>query len=268
MRLIPYVTINGMLYAFSLMQFWLSINYDSFFIDYPFFLMRDLLMVNIIDYRLQNNKYIDEDKRYEPQEHYKGEFIINGLQVSLIEVLTFRSISYYFNLSNKLLLSDLLLYIPFSFCYEIVFDFFHYITHRYAHTNTFLYKYVHKRHHMYKYPTSIIAYYQHPLDVFLTNSIPILMSVFLLQYIIPKISLIQLCLFFTYKSYVEIAGHSGKITKKASCFPQLMILPKLLKIELYTSDHDLHHTQNNCNYSKRFSIWDKIFGTFRSIKYN
>ncbi len=224
------------------------------------------MLVNIIDYRLENNQYIDEDKRYQPVEHYKGEFIINGLQVSFVEVLTFRFIAYFMNLSNRLLISDLLLYIPLSFCYELVFDLCHYITHRYAHVNPTLYKYVHKKHHMYKYPNSMIAYYQHPLDVLLTNSIPIIISMITLQFILPQLTLTQLCLFFTYKSYVEIAGHSGKITKKASCFPQFMILPKLLKIELYTSDHDLHHTQNNCNYSKRFSLWDKLFGTFTNSR--
>jgi sterol desaturase/sphingolipid hydroxylase (fatty acid hydroxylase superfamily) len=42
-------------------------------------------------------------------------------------------------------------------------------------------------------------------------------------------------------------------------------LPKWLNIELYCEDHDIHHSVNNCNYSKRFSLWDKVFGTFKDI---
>ena len=33
-------------------------------------------------------------------------------------------------------------------------------------------------------------------------------------------------------------------------------------MELYVEDHDLHHLKGNCNFSKRFSLWDRVFGTF------
>ena len=49
--------------------------------------------------------------------------------------------------------------------------------------------------------------------------------------------------------------------RPTSSFPQCIWLPRLFNIELYTEDHDLHHSRNNCNYSKRFSLWDKIFKT-------
>lgn len=35
-------------------------------------------------------------------------------------------------------------------------------------------------------------------------------------------------------------------------------LPRLFNFQLKVEeDHDLH-----CNYSKRFTLWDKVFGTF------
>ena len=76
----------------------------------------------------------------------------------------------------------------------------------------------------------------------------------------------QFNLIITYKLFIEISGHIGKKIYPTSCFSQFMWLPKLLEIELYTEDHDLHHSMNNCNYSKRFSFWDKLFGTYKSFR--
>ena len=69
-------------------------------------------------------------------------------------------------------------------------------------------------------------------------------------------------LIMTYKSFIEISGHSGK-NPNGSSFVQFFWLPKIFGIELHTKDHDIHHILNNCNYSKRFSFWDKIFNTYK-----
>jgi sterol desaturase/sphingolipid hydroxylase (fatty acid hydroxylase superfamily) len=66
-----------------------------------------------------------------------------------------------------------------------------------------------------------------------------------------------------YKNFIEISGHSGKKLYPTSCFSQFKWLPQWLNIELYTEDHDLHHSLNNCNYGKRFSLWDKLFNTYK-----
>ncbi len=63
------------------------------------------------------------------------------------------------------------------------------------------------------------------------------------------------------KIYMELCGHSGKDIKTGS-FVQCIWLPRLLNIQLYTVDHDNHHSKNNCNYGKRFSLWDKVFNTY------
>lgn len=36
----------------------------------------------------------------------------------------------------------------------------------------------------------------------------------------------------------------------------------MLQIELRADDHQRHHIQASCNFSKRFSLWDRLFGTF------
>ena len=39
--------------------------------------------------------------------------------------------------------------------------------------------------------------------------------------------------------------------------------PSCANAELYVCDHDLHHSAVRCNYGKRLSLWDKVFGTYR-----
>lgn len=36
----------------------------------------------------------------------------------------------------------------------------------------------------------------------------------------------------------------------------------MLQIELRADDHQRHHIQASCNFSKRFSLWDKLLGTW------
>ena len=33
--------------------------------------------------------------------------------------------------------------------------------------------------------------------------------------------------------------------------------------ELYVEDHDIHHSDFNYNFAKRFGVWDRLFGTYR-----
>ena len=124
----------------------------------------------------------------------------------------------------------------------------------------YIYKFLHKKHHTFKHPIAIITFYQDPIDLIITNSIPTIISLLLF----PYISYLQFNYITIYKIFTEICGHSGKKSYPTSSFLQFMWLPKFLKIELYTEDHDLHHSLNNCNYSKRFSLWDKIFNTYKT----
>lgn len=215
--------------------------------------LRNYLLVNIIDYITRNNKNISN--RTLPIESYNYEFSYFFISSTLIETITFYIARLYLVNNNN----DLIYFIPISFIFELIFDFFHYCMHRLVHVNKYLYINFHKIHHKFRYPTSIITFYQHPIDLILSNTIPL----FLTLLIIPM-SLELFTLISVYKIYIEIAGHIGKHTKSTS-FPQLMWLPKILNIELHVEDHDLHHTLNNCNYSKRFTLFDKLFGTYKQM---
>lgn len=143
-----------------------------------------------------------------------------------------------------------------SFCFELLFDLYHYLFHRLCHIHKKLYAY-HSIHHKEKETFLLTTFQIHPIDYLLTNAIPswltfIVLSKFILQY-----SQFELVLLLHYKSFVEMAGHTG-IHTNATSFPQFKWLPFVLK----TIDHENHHKYQKVNFSKRFKIWDLCFSTF------
>jgi len=229
-------------------------------------LFRNYFLMYVIDSNVKNLEPIGNKIRIEPKETYFGEFNFYVLGATIVETITLLIIQEYFFLiiNTDTYLSDLLFFIPISFLFEIIFDFFHYWTHRIIHKNKLLYNFLHKKHHKFQHPTSIITFYQNPFDLMITNSFPNIISIFIMKSLDVNLTFFQLVLLNVYKMYIEISGHIGK-NPKSSSFVQFMWLPRLFSIELYAKNHDLHHTLNNCNYSKRFSLWDKVFGTYRTI---
>lgn len=148
-------------------------------------------------------------------------------------------------------------FIPHSFIFEIVFDFFHYCFHRLCHTNKLLYKHVHSHHHADSRITVYTTFCQHPIDLLLTNIIPVICT----SYIVP-INHYYLFIFFWCKSFLEISGHLGKDINGLS-FPQFIWLPKFFNICLKAKHHNFHHIMPLKNFAKRFTLWDKVFGTFQ-----
>ena len=152
-------------------------------------------------------------------------------------------------------LHEIVYFIPYSLMFEILFDFFHYWTHRMSHKIPFLYRSFHSFHHRHVKPTIATTFEHRYGDLFLTNMLPVFLTTLLLQ---P--SQYFLSIWIGYKVLEEMYGHIG-IPKQTSSFPQCMWLPRLLRIELYNSQHALHHQKPSVNFSKRFMLWDKVFGT-------
>ena len=146
-----------------------------------------------------------------------------------------------------------------SFAFEAIFDFVHYWLHRSAHAHPLLYRWVHKTHHSFGVCAEA-SFCMSPPDVALSYCDP-----FYVAYCYGGFgfSPFELQLLSTYLTYQEIGGHLNKHMRPTSSFAQCVWLPRWLGIELYTEDHDKHHSLNNCNFSKRFSLWDKLFGTFK-----
>ena len=264
-----FVFVNSFLLFLSLFQYkstqYFTTNYDyqviEFLFNFLIFTVRNYLLLYFIEFGTQNKPAISSINV--PKEDYKYEFDYNVISATVIEsfthtIIQHSNIIYIFN--NPYPYTEIIYFIPISFCFEIIFDFFHYITHLFLH-NKYIYKYLHKKHHKFKHPKAITTFYQDPIDVIITNAVPTILTL----YIIPNnyISYLQFNLITVYKSFIEISGHIGKKTYPTCCFSQFIWLPKSLQIELYAEDHDLHHSLNNCNYSKRFSLWDKLFGTYK-----
>ena len=155
-------------------------------------------------------------------------------------------------------LVEFIVFVPKSLLFEITFDFFHFVVHWTCHRVPWLYKNVHKRHHVHLHPCPLSTFAQDGMDLVLTNVIP-----FCLAWSLGfPLSEFQLHLLFAYKTYVEVAGHSGLDIKGVS-FPQMPLLHDITGMCLRVHDHDLHHTHQRYNFAKRFSLWDKVFHTFR-----
>lgn len=162
---------------------------------------------------------------------------------------------------NTSSLLEYIMFIPKSFIFELAFDLFHYVTHWMCHYITWLYQHVHKRHHWHLHPCALSTYEQDGIDLCLTNAFPFIMA----MRFSPSFSMFQIQLLFAYKTYVEVAGHSG-LEIKGFSFPQMPLINYVLSTEicLHVYDHDLHHTFPKFNFAKRFTVWDKLFHTFRS----
>lgn len=250
--------LNSILVSFSFLEHFMNINLESSFITtLSLIVIRNYTLINVIEYNLKDKENICEEKRILPKEEFYKEFDIHLLSSSIIETMTTLIVENYFiNYNSNSYLNDLILFIPTSFLFEIIFDFFHYISHRTLH-NKYLYSSIHKVHHKFTHPICITTFYQHPVDLVITNMIPTIITF----YFFKNVSLFEFKLLTVYKTFIEISGHSGKYNNSTS-FSQCVWLAKMFKIELTTKNHDLHHTLNNCNYSKRFSLWDKCFCTF------
>lgn len=150
------------------------------------------------------------------------------------------------------------LFIPKSLWFEIVFDLCHFAMHWVCHRSTWLYQHVHKRHHLHLHPCALSTYEQDGFDLILTNVLPFCVA----AVATPIFSSLQLQLLFAYKTYVEVAGHSG-LELKGFSFPQMPLVNAVGSFCLRVHDHDLHHTHPRWNFAKRFSLWDRVFRTFR-----
>jgi lathosterol oxidase len=235
----------------------------KFIMTFFIFLIRNFLFLYLINNAIKDKKNVS-DRRKEPKENYKGEFVKNVITSTFMDAVTIMFAKQYILFDTRNISGyfyDLIMFIPLSFVFELVFDFFHYWAHRCAHSKYF-YAYLHKQHHKYHDVSPIITFYQDPVDVFLSNTIPVLITLYLMsQFSLLSVSFFGYAIMSIYKVSVEIYGHSGKYTPPE--FVQCIWLPKYLDIVLTSENHSHHHMFNNCNYSKRFSLWDKLFGTFR-----
>ena len=264
-----YFLVNGFIFVISYINYIVFKKY--YYLSYFNNVFRSYVMVYAIDYKTKNKPFIKKPKTItgDSSAEHKNTHILENhlylLQTNVMLTIQTHLIYTHYLIKNDTYLFDIITFIPISFAYEIIFDFFYYWTHRIYHTNHFLYQHIHKKHHKNHYLTGIMSFCQDPLDMILTIQISEVITMFILQSIFFKMSFFQYTLILNYRSFNEISGHCGKQTK-ACGFLQCVWIPKIFNIGLLTEDHDLHHTLLTCNYGKRFSIWDKLFGTYVESK--
>lgn len=246
-----FIVLNGALVVVSYAYYYIS--QTNFLLRLLFTIFRNVLMIKTFDYALSDKLPIN--KNYI---HPEGEFTYYILQASFLESATTYCVTPLNVTPNSLIVAAA--FLPMSFAFEIIFDFFFYWSHRLLHTAHIPW---HKDHHTYIHLKPVLAFYHNWLDIILTISLPFILTGKIVQAVYP-LSAFEISLLTTYKIFVEIAGHTGRVSEPASSFTQFIWLPKLLNIELYTEDHNLHHTDPEFNFAKRFSLWDKAFGTYKS----
>lgn len=222
-------------------------------LNFLYLFYKNYLLLNLLESNVQKYNLISNANA--PTEKYAHEFDIYMAITTCVEVLGTLLISTT-NSNKDSIIMDLMYFIPKTFIFELIFDFFHYWAHRLGHHPSIYW--IHKKHHTHLHPRGVTVFLQDPWDLLMTNLIPMIIT----SRIIP-LSQHQFCWFVAYKTFIEISGHLGRHMYPVSSFPQFIWLPRLLGIELYSEDHDLHHTAFRYNFSKRFSIWDRVFGTFK-----
>lgn len=261
-----FVLINGFIFILSICQFKATNLYQmsvciNLLIVFAFMIFRNYILILFLTHNTRNKKQMINNPGL-PIERYKYEFHLRVFSSTSIEAITYVFIKNNIAMNTSIILYDFIYFIPISFTFELIFDLFHYLSHRLLHSNKYLYKNIHKEHHNFQYVTPIITFYQNPIDLIISNSIPTILTLL----IIPKMTLFNFNAILVYKSFIEISGHSGKQLYPNTSFIQFRWMPIYLNIQLYSEDHFLHHHLNNCNYSKRFSLWDKAFGTYTPMK--
>lgn len=247
-----YILINGGLMLWSYAEYTI-LNYYNFSFLASF--IANALQMTILTSILNN---LSEKKEYYTSGERIHNFeIVNFSKTILINTFSYYIINNYISSRPSHMIKDVIYFIPKSFIFELVFDLGHYTVHRLLHSYPILYKYIHKKHHEDKLINIYTTYNHTLLDYIITNNIPLIIT----SYIVPMTRYEQIIM-KGYKSITELSGHTGK-KNKSSSFIQCIWIARLLRIELNNNDHNNHHIYTNYNYSKRFSIWDKVFNTYK-----
>jgi sterol desaturase/sphingolipid hydroxylase (fatty acid hydroxylase superfamily) len=248
-----FIIINGFIISAGSLQYLVFMYYGYSLINiFISTIIKLLIIINILNTMTHDKNYVTPGKRT------RSFHMIDFINTSLVETLSFAIVIYYYSTTNFTIIHDLILFIPRSFAFELILDFCHYWTHRILHTYPTLYTIIHKKHHE-DHLINVNTSYNHTVaDYLITNTMPLIIS----AYFVPS-TVYFYNLVFWYKSFVEFSGHTGK-PNSAGSFPQFIWIPKMLGIQLYSNDHNTHHTNPQYNFSKRFSIWDKLFGTFKN----
>lgn len=135
--------------------------------------------------------------------------------------------------------------------YVVLFDAYFYGLHRLLHTGS-LYRRVHAVHHRSTVPTLLTALAFHPIEALAIMSfMPVAM------WLVP-IHLVSFVVVSAFLSGSIVLAHSGW-----DVVPGWWRRHPLLSWYVTPDVHARHHRHRDCNYSATFSLFDRLFGTYR-----
>eukprot|EP01083_Nonionella_stella_P040895 110896_1 len=179
-----------------------------------------------------------------------------------LEILNTFGVFYFFGVAPQFSY----LFILKFFCWEIWFDFGHYWGHRIAHIIKPLYEFGHIVHHESLSPDAWDGLNITLDDAFLTNFLPHMLAMTVTRFVfgcVAPFSTVEYHILGSYKTFVEVTGHVG-VDFRGRSFPLVPIIPYYLGIDIGTAAyHSLHHLYHQMNFSKRFTLWDRVFGTMK-----
>lgn len=263
---LTFVFLNTMLLFMSFITYLFASNIGSYICGFIFMLIKNFFYIVGIEHGVsQSNKKHSKTEHIQKFSKFDFNSTMDLVLASAVDIVVFWEVSKFIGISKNVnYFYSFLTFIPISFAVEVIFDFFHYWMHRMVHEFSFIYKFIHKKHHSENNLSAIVTFHQDPIDYILTNLIPILISLTFVKYVFcVEYNLLTYSMIITYKEFLEVAGHVDIISKKSFSFPQFIWLPKFCGIELTQSAHHNHHKHVTCNYSKRFSLWDKVFKTYK-----
>lgn len=161
--------------------------------------------------------------------------------------------------------------------YETLFDLGFYLQHRLYHEIPWLYRMLHKEHHTesdyQKSGESVLlkswhTYHGGFVDMALVFSIHIPCMAWF-SYVFGSHPLLRFTgldasIIFACMTCWEQLGHVDSVFGGTIVMPATIIISKVFGIQGFgAKEHVLHHLVVTCNYSKRFLIWDRFFGTMK-----
>ena len=100
-----------------------------------------------------------------------------------------------------------------------------------------------------------------PIDVLITHTLPVLGAL----WAVPIRPGLEFTLVKAYLLFQELYGHAG-VQHKGRNFGPAPFIVGALGLELQADDHQRHHIEASCNFSKRFNLFDRMFGTWRAAR--
>ncbi|EGC38421.1 hypothetical protein DICPUDRAFT_76017 [Dictyostelium purpureum] len=155
----------------------------------------------------------------------------------------------YFGFGPRTPLPSLFYFISSLMICVVLDDFFSYFIHRTIHT-PFFYKHVHKKHHILTSPDGFSAEY-----ITLYEGLAYGMATFVCTVLFQR-HLFSFWAFIIFKVYEIVETHSGYNVPWSPS--------KLIPFWGGATFHDYHHRNSVGNYASTFTLWDKLFGTYKN----